>query len=89
DTSFHRRKMVISYTWFIVPLLIFIITLAITVVFYSTAPVDFPIQFDMSGTVTDTVAKSPRVVLLLPIMQLGMIALFIFIKFVIARSKQT
>ncbi|EAD5565979.1 DUF1648 domain-containing protein [Listeria monocytogenes] len=89
DTSFHRRKMVISYTWFVVPLLIFIITLAITVVFYPVAPADFPIHFDMSGAVTDTVAKSPRVVLLLPMMQLGMIALFIFINFVIARSKQS
>lgn len=57
--------------------------------FYPVAPADFPIHFDMSGAVTDTVAKSPRVVLLLPMMQLGMIALFIFINFVIARSKQS
>ncbi|MBC2248997.1 DUF1648 domain-containing protein [Listeria sp. FSL L7-0123] len=89
DTSFHRRKMVISYTWFVVPLLIFIITLAITAVFYPVAPAAFPIHFDMTGAVTNTVTKSPRVALLLPMMQLGMIGLFIFINFVIARSKQT
>ncbi|MBC1351566.1 DUF1648 domain-containing protein [Listeria innocua] len=89
DTSIHRRKMVISYTWFVVPLLIFIITLAITAVFYPLAPEAFPVHFDMNGVVTDTVQKSVRAALLLPMLQLGMIALFIFINFVIARSKQT
>ncbi|MGC9248309.1 DUF1648 domain-containing protein [Listeria ivanovii] len=88
DTSFHRRKMVISYTWFIVPLLLFIITLAITVVFYPQAPMAFPTHFDMQGNVTSTMAKSPRAALLFPMLQLAMIGLFMFINFVIARSKQ-
>ncbi|MBC1727802.1 DUF1648 domain-containing protein [Listeria seeligeri] len=88
DTSFHRKKMVISYTWFIVPFLIFIITLAITVVFYQQAPMTFPTHFNMNGTVTNTVVKSPRIALLFPMLQLAMIGLFIFINFVIARSKQ-
>lgn len=88
DTSFHRRKMVISYTWFIVPLLIFIITLAITVVFYPQAPMEFPTHMDLQGNITSTTEKSPISVLFFPMLQLVMIAVFLFINFVIARSKQ-
>ncbi|MBC2334347.1 DUF1648 domain-containing protein [Listeria welshimeri] len=89
DTSFHRRKMVISYTWFIVPLLLFIITFAITAVFYPSAPETWITHFDMNGVSTNTVQKSPRIALLFPMLQLGMIGLFMFINYVIARSKQT
>ncbi len=88
DTAFHRNKMIISYAWFLIPFLITLITLAMTIVFYTSAPDVIPSHYDFNGNVTDEMPKTIRNVSLLIVMQLFMIGIFMGINFIMSRSKQ-
>ncbi|WP_088809149.1 MULTISPECIES: DUF1648 domain-containing protein [unclassified Listeria] len=88
DTAFHRNKMIISYAWFLIPFLITLITVAMTIVFYSSAPDVIPSHYDFNGNITNEMPKTVRNVSLLIVMQLFMIGLFMGINFIMSRSKQ-
>ncbi|MBC1419782.1 DUF1648 domain-containing protein [Listeria fleischmannii] len=88
DTAFHRNKMIISYTWFLIPFLITLITLAMTVVFYQSAPSVIPSHYDFNGNITNEMPKTVRNVSLLIVMQLFIIGIFMGINYVMSRSKQ-
>lgn len=88
DTTFHKQKLTFSNLWFIISLIITFITIAITLRFYDHIPNLIPMNYNFSGNVTNWADKSLRSVFLMPVMQLFMIGLFLFINIMIAKAKQ-
>jgi len=88
DTNFYKEKKVVSYLWFILPLIITISTGIWSIINYDQFPDRLPMQYNMSGEVTRYADKSIVAVLSLPFLQLFLTGLFMFINYVIAKSKQ-
>lgn len=88
DTAFRNRKLIFSNGWFVISLAITAITIALTVINFDNIPNKFPMQYDFDGNVTNWADKSYGSVFGLPLMQLFMIGLFMFINGVIGRSRQ-
>ncbi|MFC5465518.1 DUF1648 domain-containing protein [Lederbergia graminis] len=88
DTNFRKEKLTLSNAWFIFALLITVATFAITVIFYDKIPNEFPMQYDFEGNVTNIVEKSYASVFGLPLTQLFMLVMFIFLNSMIGRSRQ-
>ncbi|HEX7065855.1 MAG TPA: DUF5808 domain-containing protein [Bacillales bacterium] len=88
DTGFRNRKITISLGWYAVPLGVALATLIFTMIFYDRMPGRIPMQYDFDGNVTRWVNKSYRTVLSFPILQLFIVALFLFVHSIIAKSKQ-
>lgn len=88
DTRFRSKKMIISNRWFLLHLGVTIISALLAILYYDQFPATIAMKFDWQGEVTRSVAKSYRSVLGLNLMQLVMIALFVFINRMILESKQ-
>ncbi|MUK88334.1 DUF1648 domain-containing protein [Ornithinibacillus sp. L9] len=88
DTSFRQQKLTYSNLWFTISFLIAITTMLITLQNYHHIPKRIPMQYNFSGEVTNWTNKSYRSVLILPIMQVYLTLLFIFINKIIAKAKQ-
>ncbi|GHI00811.1 DUF1648 domain-containing protein [Neobacillus kokaensis] len=88
NTQFRSKKLTYSNYWFVIPFLISIATIAFTLVNYQQIPDRFPMQYNFSGEVTNWAAKSYRSVLLMPIMQIYLTLLFLFINIIISKAKQ-
>ncbi|WP_286230874.1 DUF1648 domain-containing protein [Neobacillus mesonae] len=88
NTQFRRQKLTYSNYWFVIPFLISIATIVFTLVNYQQIPDRFPTQYSFSGEITNWASKSYRSVLLLPIMQIYLTLLFLFINIVISKAKQ-
>lgn len=88
DTAFHRQKLTISYAWYLIPLILIFITVGLTVIYYHQIPSQIPMQYNFDNEVTRMAAKSYRTVMMMPMMQLFMLCLFIFINYMMSRSKQ-
>lgn len=88
DTKFRSRKMTISNKWYVLHLGVMLISTILALVYYDRFPAELPMKFDWQGEVTRSAAKSIRTVLGPNLMQLVMIALFIFINRMILKSKQ-
>lgn len=88
DTSFRNRKNTYSNGWFLISFILIGITLFITFFQYDRIPNEIPLQYDLSGEVTNWAAKSVKSVLIMPVMQLFLLALFVFINVMIGKAKQ-
>ncbi|WP_059170485.1 DUF1648 domain-containing protein [Bacillus sp. FJAT-27445] len=88
DTGFRRKKLAYSNLWFIIPFLISILSIVITLVKYQQIPERFPMKYDLNGEVKNWGIKSYRSVLAMPIMQIYLTLLFLFINTVISKAKQ-
>ncbi|WP_055106519.1 DUF1648 domain-containing protein [Paenibacillus ihumii] len=88
DTSFHRRKLVLSNKWYIIHVGLTLISAAAALLYYDRIPEQIALKFDMQGNVINSAAKSYATVLFPNIMQLLIIALFIFVNWSILRSRQ-
>lgn len=88
NTKFHSEKLTYSNYWFVIPFLISVATIAFTLVNYQQIPDRFPMQYNFNGEVTNWATKSYRSVLLMPIMQIFLTFLFLFINFIISKAKQ-
>ncbi|WP_042142104.1 DUF1648 domain-containing protein [Paucisalibacillus sp. EB02] len=88
DTEFRKQKLNHSNLWFAVSFLITFATIAITFKFYNRIPEQMPMQYNFDGEVTNTVTKTPRTVLAMPIMQLYLTLLFMLLNTMIAKAKQ-
>lgn len=88
DTEFRKQKLNYSNLWFTVSFLITFATIALTYRYYDRIPEQMPMQYDFNGIVTNTVTKTPRTVLAMPIMQLYLTLLFMFLNTMIAKAKQ-
>ncbi len=88
DTNFRRRKLTVSYVWFLPHFLLIAGTALISVLGYDKFPEQIAMKFDFSGKVIRTAAKSWGTVLWPVVAQASMLILFFFIQIVISRSKQ-
>ncbi|HLR02180.1 MAG TPA: DUF5808 domain-containing protein [Virgibacillus sp.] len=88
DTTFHNQRNTYSNGWFLISVIMIGATLFITFLQYDRIPSQIPINYDFSGKVTRWADKSIKSVSLMPVMQLFMLALFVFINTAIGRAKQ-
>lgn len=88
DTTFHHKKLTYSNGWFIFAFIIVISTFLFTLMKYDQLPAQIPMQYNFSGEVTNWANKSYRAALMMPIMQLYMIVIFIFVNTIIGKAKQ-
>lgn len=88
DTSFHRQKLVLSNKWFFIHVGLTLASTAAALFNYDRFPEQIALKFDMQGNVINSAAKSYTTVLFPNIMQLLIIAIFIFVNWSILRSKQ-
>ncbi|MBC1501782.1 DUF1648 domain-containing protein [Listeria weihenstephanensis] len=88
DTTFHRQKLTISYAWYLIPLALIFITIGLTVIYYDQIPSMIPMQYNFDNEVTREAAKNYRTVMMMPMMQIVMLGLFLFINYMMSRSKQ-
>ncbi|WP_257346833.1 DUF1648 domain-containing protein [Pseudalkalibacillus decolorationis] len=88
DTQFRQLKLTHSNLWFILSFAISISTMVITFRLYDQIPDKIPMQYNFEGEITNWMEKSYRSVLVMPIMQVYLTLLFLFINTMIARAKQ-
>jgi uncharacterized membrane protein len=88
DTAFREKKLTYSNLWFVLSFLIVLVTVFITFQNYQSMPDQIPTKYNFDGEVTNWVDKSYRSVLVMPIMQVYLTLLFIFINTMIAKAKQ-
>ncbi|HEY4601753.1 MAG TPA: DUF5808 domain-containing protein [Cerasibacillus sp.] len=88
DTSFRNQKLIYSNKWFIPSFIISFITIVVTLIGYDYLPNDIPTRYHFNGDVLATVPKSYRSALFLPILQIYMTLLFLFLNTVIKNAKQ-
>ncbi|HLS60813.1 MAG TPA: DUF5808 domain-containing protein [Virgibacillus sp.] len=88
DTAFREEKLNYSNWWFIIPFLIAIGSAMLSFRYYHLIPDQIPMQYSLTGEVTNWADKSYRTILIFPIIQVYMTLLFIFINTVIGKSKQ-
>ncbi|MBS3680978.1 DUF1648 domain-containing protein [Ornithinibacillus massiliensis] len=88
STDFRSHKLIHSNAWFIISFLITFAMITITFMFYDRIPEQIPIQYNMSGEVTNWEDKSTRILLAMPIMSLYLTLLFMFLNTMIAKAKQ-
>lgn len=88
DTSFRDQKLTYSNAWFLLPLAVTVATVFVTFSFFDRIPERIPMQYDFEGNVTNWAEKSYRSVLFMPVMQVYLIGLFLFINSMTARAKQ-
>ncbi|MBM0065492.1 DUF1648 domain-containing protein [Alkalicoccobacillus gibsonii] len=87
-TDFRSERITYSNMWYIVPVLMVLLTTVLTAIFYDRLPALLPLQVNFAGEVTHAVEKSYRAAFFMPIMQSYLIILFLFINVVIAKAKQ-
>lgn len=87
DTSFRQEKLTISLFWHLIPAVFIVVTVIWSFMMYDHIPDQIPMHTDFAGNVTyDT--KSIGNVLFLPGTQIVMFCLFLFIHYLIGKSKQ-
>lgn len=88
NTGFRAERLTYSNYWFIISFIITIATIIMTFQQYNQIPNQIPMQYNFAGDVTNWAEKSYRSVLIMPIMQLYLTMLFLFINTMIAKAKQ-
>ncbi|XEC95134.1 DUF1648 domain-containing protein [Paenibacillus tarimensis] len=88
DTKFRQSKLTVSNGWFLLHALIIAATLATGIIGYGSFPEHLPMKYGFDGEVTRSVDKSYPAVLWPVALQTFLLALFIFLNYVIGRSKQ-
>lgn len=88
NTRFRNKKLIYSNGWFLISFFLALITILFTLLQYDRIPERIPMQYGFNGEVTNWVDKSYRSVLILPILQVYLTLLFLFINSMIARAKQ-
>lgn len=91
DTKFSRDKgknNMVSRRWYLIPLVIVLISSLLSIVMYPSLPDQVPTHWDMKGNVNGYMNKSIMVALLMPITQLSMLILLFFTDYFIKKSKQ-
>lgn len=88
NTQFRHQKLTYSNYWFVIHLAVSFATMIFTLLHYDDIPARFPTQYDFNGEVTSWSTKSYRSVMLMPILQIYLTLLMLFINVVIAKAKQ-
>lgn len=87
-TKFREQSLTISNWWYLLPFLLTIGLGVFTLMNYDHLPNQIPMNYNLSGDVTNWKEKSYGTVLILPAIQLFLVLMFLFINIIIAKSKQ-
>lgn len=88
DTTFRQNKLTYSNYWFTIHIAIVAAIAIISLLNYEALPGMIPMKYDLQGNVTSSVPKTYLSVLAINLIQLGMIALMMFVNWSIKTSKQ-
>ena len=88
STSFRNEKLIYSNMWFSFSFIITIGIIIYTLRNYALLPDQIPMQYNFFGEVTNWAEKSYRSALMLPVMQLFLTLMFLFLNATIQRAKQ-
>jgi len=88
DTTFRNQKLTYSNLWFMISFIIAFVTLFFTFKLYDQIPDSIPMNYKLSGEVTKWVDKSYRSVLMMPMTQIYLTFILLFVNIVIAKAKQ-
>lgn len=88
DTTFRNQAYSFSVLWYLIPLGFILLTTFITFFNYDQIPNRIPMNYDLQGNVTNFTHKSGKSVLVAPMTQMMILFIFVFIHFVIHKSKQ-
>lgn len=88
DTKFRNEKLTLSNIFYTIPAMIVLLTFLLTIIYYDLFPKEIPMNYSLTGKVTSTVTKSYRSVFMMPILQLFLLGIFIFVNVVIQKAKQ-
>lgn len=87
DMKFSEEKTNYSQWWFIIPLIISLLTIIFTFSMYEQIPNNIPFHTSLSGEVTYK-NKSVGALLFMPAIQLFMLGIFLFVNYIIKHSKR-
>lgn len=88
ETGFHNRKIRSNPLWFAIYFLIIAITITVSFLVYETIPDKIPMKFNFAGQITSFVEKSYQTLLYIPLVQLFMTLIFLFVYYSISKAKQ-
>lgn len=88
SVKFRNEKLTYSSFWFIPHLLLIVGTILIGVLGYDRFPDVLPMQYGFDGEITRSVAKSYASVLWPAMVQSFLLLMFLFVNYIIGRSKQ-
>ncbi|WP_405152569.1 DUF1648 domain-containing protein [Paenibacillus sp. FSL K6-0108] len=88
DTTFRLNKLTYSNYWYLIHIAIIAAIAVISILNYEALPGVIPMKYDLQGNVTSSVPKTYFSVLAINLIQLGMIALLMFVNWSIKTSKQ-
>lgn len=88
DTSFRNNKLIYSNMWFIPSFLIILLTIYLSIKYYSQLPNNLLINYDLSGLTKNDLVKSKKTIFFTPTTQLFLTILFIIINTTIHSAKQ-
>lgn len=86
--KFREQRLTISNWWYLFPFLLTIGFGLFILINYDRLPEQIPINYNLSGEVTNWQEKSYGRVLILPALQLFLVLIFLFVNIIIAKSKQ-
>lgn len=87
-TGFREKKLTYSNGWFAISFVLIFLMSVVTYWMYDRIPEQIPMQYNYNGEVTNWAEKSYRSVMVMPIMQVYLTLLFLFINTMIAKAKQ-
>lgn len=87
DTSFRHKKIAISKLWFLLYIVIILLTLMIPRLVYNELPNELPIHYDYLGN-ADTWEVKDKAILYMPISQIFILIVMFFVYIVIKNTKQ-
>lgn len=88
DTTFRNRKLAYSNLWFIISFVLAFLTMFFTFKHYDQIPEKIPMNYNLSGEITNWADKSYRSILMMPITQVYVTFIFLFVNTVISKAKQ-
>jgi len=87
-TKFREQKLSVSHFLFMIPLAVTLIMIAWTLVNVELFPDEIPLNYSLTGEVTNWTEKSYLTVLFLPITQFVLTIIFLAVNIVINQAKQ-
>ncbi|MFS0782606.1 DUF1648 domain-containing protein [Bacillus sp. 1P06AnD] len=88
DTTFHSKKIIHSYSWFLIPGFITITTALISMFMYDSLPSSIPTHFDFRGNPDSYSRTTFGTVFLLPTIQFASVLLMMAVNMSIKKAKQ-
>ncbi|MEN8905795.1 MAG: DUF5808 domain-containing protein [Clostridiales bacterium] len=87
DTGFRNKKILVSPLWFLTYIFVIVATVIYMFVAFDKIPEKLPLQIDLDGNVTNYMSKENAMVFF-PCMQIFLSIMFIFLYWMIGKSKQ-